>query len=402
MKNVMKFINVVLLFLFGVMSMSAQVTTPIKGYSLSGTIKGAKDGEKIYISTYGLSSLGNKIKYVNLDSAIINDGRFVFKGHKLKETTIKMPRVYFVRYIYKNRTLIQYPLLIENANIVMTLDTTGNGANNKVTGSPRTESFIEYSKGVNNYIADKVGMNKLRKFTYIHNNNESTPEMKKEAKDIVKESNDEQMKYTANFICSHIPLWISDYLLNIYYREFDQATKDSVKAIMKVKWPGNEYMKEQIALEEYEHGKQLIQNQTPVGSDYKDLAMKDILGMPMKISDYVPKNKVTLVDFWASWCAPCRREIPNIIKLYNQYKDKGFGVISISFDNDAKAWKDAINALHMPWPQMSDLKGWDSEGAKVYGIMSIPYTLLIDQNGKILAKGLRSDGLATELSEILK
>jgi len=107
----------------------------------------------------------------------------------------------------------------------------------------------------------------------------------------------------------------------------------------------------------------IIQSQTPVGSDYKDLTMNYTLGMPMKISDYVPRNKLTLVDFLASWCAPCRHEIPNIIKLYNQYKDRGFGVISI---------------------------------------MGIPYTLLIDQNGKILAKGLRSDELATKLSEILK
>jgi len=77
-------------------------------------------------------------------------------------------------------------------------------------------------------------------------------------------------------------------------------------------------------------------------------------------------------------------------------------VISISFDNKDKEWKNAIHALHMPWSQMSDLKGWDSEGAKIYGIMSIPYTLLIDQNGKILAKGLRSEELKTKLAVILK
>jgi thiol-disulfide isomerase/thioredoxin len=401
MKHLLNIKNLVLLLLLGIAIMNVSaVKRPIRVCKLSGTIKGAYNGEKVYLSKYYLPDTGYVMILVNVDSAIIKNGKYIFKNRKIKKTTLDMPMI--VRYTHNHKTIIQYPVILENTNIVMYLDTAGKGKNNKVTGSPKTESIIEYSKGVNKYLADKVGMDKMKKFVDIHNNAASTPEMQEKAMDILKEYNHEQKKYAANFICCHIPSWISNYLLVTYYSDFDKATKDSVMAVMKTKWPNNSFIKKQIAQEKYENEEHAIQNRTPVGSDYKDLAMKDTLGMPMKISDYVPKNKVTLVDFWASWCGPCRREIPNIIKLYNQYKDKGLGVISISFDERSNDWKGAINDLHLPWPQMSDLKGWKSEGAKVYGIMGIPYTLLIDQNGKILAKGLRSEELATKLSEILK
>jgi len=375
------------------MNVSA-IMLPTKGYVLNGTVKGVKDGEKVFLSTYtygSLSGQGFTLKIINLDSAFIRNGRFIIKGY------VKEPKLCMMLCKRNNKDIVKFPIVLENADFTMSFDAI-NKLNDKVTGSKNTDLFVEYAKGFNEILVKKLSNEKSKNATAAHNDIVRAPAERNAAREAIKE----QKKYIARFICDHIPSWVSGYLLRAFYGNFDQVTKDSVKAIIKVKWPDNEFMKNQIAQDEYEQEKQLIQNQTPVGSDYKDLAMKDTLGMPMKISDYVPKNKVTLVDFWASWCGPCRSEIPNIIKLYNQYKDKGFGVVCVSFDDNAKAWKGAINALHLPWPQMSDLKGWKSEGAKVYGIMSIPYTLLIDQNGKILAKWLRSEELATKLSEILK
>ena len=129
---------------------------------------------------------------VNVDSTIIKNEKFIFKNRHIKKTTLDMPMI--VKCIHNHKTIIQYPVIPENTKIVMYLDTTGKGKNNKVIGSKKTESYIEYSKGVNKYLTDKVGKDKMKKFVDIHNNAASTPEMQKEAMDILKESGHEQNK----------------------------------------------------------------------------------------------------------------------------------------------------------------------------------------------------------------
>ena len=89
-------------------------------------------------------------------------------------------------------------------------------------------------------------------------------------------------------------------------------------------------------------------------------------GKTVSLSDFVSKNKYTLIDFWASWCGPCRKEMPNVVEAYKAFKDKGFGIVGISLDENADKWKEAITALNITWPQMSDLQGWNNAGAKLY------------------------------------
>lgn len=120
----------------------------------------------------------------------------------------------------------------------------------------------------------------------------------------------------------------------------------------------------------------------------------------MKLSDL--QGKVVLLDFWASWCGPCRRENPNVVSLYEKYKDKGFTVMSVSLDKDRGPWLQAIEKDHLSWPyHVSDLKYWSSKAAKLYGVSGIPFTVLIDRNGKIIGTKLRGEELAKELERLL-
>ena len=138
-----------------------------------------------------------------------------------------------------------------------------------------------------------------------------------------------------------------------------------------------------------------------IGQQYTDLEMADPDGKMHKISELVGEGKYVLVDFWASWCGPCRAEMPNVLEAYNKFHDKGFEVVGVSFDQKKEAWVKAIGQLKMPWLQISDLKGWECAAAPIYKIDGIPDNILIDPQGKIIDRGLRGKALHTILENLL-
>lgn len=138
-----------------------------------------------------------------------------------------------------------------------------------------------------------------------------------------------------------------------------------------------------------------------IGNLYIDITLPGPQGNPVKFSDYVSKNKYTLIDFWASWCGPCRAEMHNVVQAYTEFHDKGLEIIGVSLDKDHDAWMQGISELEMPWPQMSDLNGWECAGAVTYNIRSIPANVLIDQQGIIVAKDLRGVELLDKMAELM-
>ena len=134
---------------------------------------------------------------------------------------------------------------------------------------------------------------------------------------------------------------------------------------------------------------------------YTDISLPGPQGQTVKVSDYVGKNKLVLIDFWASWCGPCIGELPNVVKAYELYHDKGLEIVCVSLDKDKASWVQAIAQTGQKWPQMSDLKGWDCEGAALYGIQSIPANVLINEQGEIVARDLRGDFLLKEVESRL-
>lgn len=157
-------------------------------------------------------------------------------------------------------------------------------------------------------------------------------------------------------------------------------------------WPSAVVLQEQIA----------IAKKTGIGKPAMDFTQADTSGVPVSLSSF--RGKYVLVDFWASWCGPCRAENPNVVKVFNQYKDKGFTVLGVSLDrpNAKDKWLKAIYDDGLAWTQVSDLKFWDNEVAKQYGIKAIPQNLLIDPQGVIIAKNLRGEDLEKKLGEVFK
>lgn len=137
-----------------------------------------------------------------------------------------------------------------------------------------------------------------------------------------------------------------------------------------------------------------------VGSEAPEIALSDTTGAVVPLSSL--RGKYVLLDFWASWCGPCRSENPNVVRMYDKYKDKGFAIYSVSLDKDKESWVRAIRNDRLTWTHVSDLKYWQSEAAQKYGVQGIPATFLLDKDGKIIAKNLRGPALEQKLEEILK
>jgi peroxiredoxin len=175
----------------------------------------------------------------------------------------------------------------------------------------------------------------------------------------------------------------------------DEKKRDEIMEKLKHDFPDTETVKGLAARAEAE---KVSANLSP-GKKFPDFEAKDTAGKPLSIAGY--KGKVVLVDFWATWCPPCRGEVPNVVKTYEKYHDKGFEIIGISLDQDQQKLASYTKEQKMTWRQYFDGKGWGNKLAAKYGIQSIPATFLLDGEGTIIGKGLREEALGDAVAKAL-
>lgn len=350
----------------------ASCNTNKPGYVITGTVEGAADGDTVFIQER-VNRQFNK-----LDTAIIANGTFTFEG--AQDSVVN-------RYITysKDGDGVYVDFFLENGKIKVNLSKDDKSA----TGTPNNDAYQEIRNKIN-------AIDQKQAAIYQAMGDSTLTDDQKMAKQ--KEFSELEEAYSQAIkegVQKNITNPVGVFLFKQTF--YNNSTDENEALLQQI--PANFQNDETIVRIKEMTDKQ---KKTAVGTQFVDFEMQTPEGKTVKLSDYVGKGKVVLVDFWASWCGPCRREMPNLVETYAKYKGKNFEIVGVSLDQDGAVWKEAIKKLDMTWPQMSDLKFWQSEGAQLYAVNSIPHTVLIDGEGTIIARGLHGEGLQEKLAEVLK
>ena len=359
--------------------MSAMLLTSVSaqnGYTITGTAEGTEKGDTIF-----LCEMQGFFAMVPVDTAVVKKGQFVFSG-QFDGCTHR-----YLVATHKGETIGMAAILLENAPIKIQMYK--DEKKNIVEGGPSNTLWQEYEEGAKVFDDRMAADWSVCLDTLVAEDNKIKERL------LVNTYSADRKNYTKRFMLQHIGTPVADYLLAQTQSDF---TKEEQEQLLKLFGQ----QKQQFYVYKGIMAQRAIDQRTGIGAQFTDFSMPDPKGKMISVSDYVKKNKYTLIDFWASWCGPCRAEMPTVVKAYDLYHAKGFEVVGVSLDNNKEAWIKAIDQLKMPWPHMSDIKGWGCAGAALYNVKGIPANVLIDQQGKIVAKNLRGQDLLDKMAELLK
>ncbi|MGL4992896.1 MAG: thioredoxin-like domain-containing protein [Bacteroidales bacterium] len=349
-----------------------------KGYLIEGTTSNkALEGKMVLLQVQEGREL------LSMDTAFVENGKFTFKGEQATAA------YYFISA--ENGENIGVPstqFILENSKYTVSLDSI-----TEVSGSELNNKFRAYAS-TNRELSSK--QNAIRdKFSAMVQDQTITADIENQLKGEFEKIDAEKIELAKSFVNTNLnniaganifaqiarmlPLEEQESIINSATGEF--LTQKPIDQI-----------KENIA----------ILKRSAVGQPFVDIRMATPEGDTLAISDLVGKHKVIMIDFWATWCGPCRAEMPRLVELYKNYNKKGLEIIGVSLDRDEASWKNYIKSNKLEWKHISDLQFWNSAGAKAYGVNSIPHIVLLDEKGTIISRGLHGQELIDKVTELLK
>ncbi len=354
------------------------------GYVIEGTVQSLADGTEIFIEVQDPSQVG---MVVSIDTAVVNNGKFKFEG-KIDEIQLA--------YLGLGNTIGKIPFVLENDKIVITAftdsiqkSTVGGSYNNKELFGFNAK-FTEYQKKIAAYRNENLdALMKARQFNdtvAMNKINDAFKKMEKEFDD-----------YIENYISKNNNSFVTLVLLSNRIKtptaEYEKIKPqmDNLSPELKSTKIGKKLLEE---LNELSYGS--------VGQQAPDFSAPNPEGNTISLKESM--GKVTIIDFWASWCGPCRIENPNMVALYDEFHSKGLNVIGVSLDRAEKKdeWIEAIATDKLAWPQVSNLMFWQDPIARKYNVKAIPATFILDEKGVIVAKNLKGEELRNKVAEMLK
>ncbi len=357
------------------------------GFEIKGKLSNSK-GESIYLEK--LSQTG----VAAVDSATINEeGEFVMNHYS--------PSIGFYR-LRINESNFAMLVLDSAQKVSVTADARDLGNSFKSEGSPETTLFSEYNTLAQGQKTRTDSLENIFRTAMVTLKLDSlradslSKELQKPYENMVSQYSEIVAKKIMGNSNSFASIMAIQQLRPEQYLEVYKALDKGLTE----KYPNNKDIQSFHAMVQQTEMMVAKTEAIKVGAEAPELILPTKDNKDLALSSF--RGKIVLIDFWASWCAPCRKELPNVKRVYEKYKNKGFEILGVSLDKDRDAWLEAIDKEGLKWPQVSDLKFWQSEACQTYAVQSIPYTVLVDKEGKIIATDLRGADLDKKLAEIFK
>lgn len=346
-------------------------------YVIKGRIAGA-DGVTFYLQKREAGS------FVRLDSAVSVKGEFKIKGG-----AVKYPDKVYLSQKDKNGV----GFYLENAEIDIT-GSVDSLANAKVTGSKTQDEFMAYQGSLKPFEDSISKLDVEYEAVKKTEDKAKIAEFEKNSEALYNKISADQNEFNKKFIADHPKSYITPSIVNNLSYELEAT--DIENLINKL-----DTIIANVTVIKDIKARVAVMKTVDIGQKAPDFTMNDVNDKPIALSSKFGKSKLILIDFWASWCGPCRQENPNVVKVFEEYNKKGFDVYGVSLDKKKESWLKAIEKDQLTWTHVSDLQYWNSAAAKLYAVNSIPSNLLIDNTGTIVGRNLRGDALANKVKELL-